>query len=319
MYFQCTLKFELESLQTTLPMIVNHVAEYEPYYAAFPTSVVGDEYNGLIKRLCEYYKRHLSFSKDTIDAFVGIINAFDCPQIVGGKLVGHATATHFYGIPIIRPEYVPGIAQNTFLRGLLYFVGRDGTLMPSSQKESTCLFPSWTWASIKANEAMGSIIHMYYPIRHGQCLNTVPDQGVNVMLWDRHKGAVSLSSFANSMDVYTDLQPWLDITTWVRSYTGTLPDTADVRVNFDRDTAEHAVQDLAKSEIFLLCLYTEASLWHRDENLYLDATGLLVVGTGQETYRRVGAWHSRVGMEMRNIPEETQQLVVLTRATPPPP
>jgi hypothetical protein len=314
MYFQCASDFELESFQAK----EHPVSLWKSDYMAFPTGVVGDGRSAILKRLCEYYIRQLSFSEDIIDAFIGIINAFDRPQIVGGDPVGHVTATHFYGIPIIRPEYSPGIAQYTFIRGLGYVILSKGTPF-SPQTDPTCMFPSWTWASIKATEASASVSEMYYYHSCEKDLINFQEQDVNVMLWDRHKGAVSLSSFANTVDVYTELQPWLDFATWARSYTVTQHETVDsfwrLKVQFDRNMAVHVLEDMAKFGMFLLCLSTRAPLWLRDGDLYVDARGLLVVGTGKETYRRVGAWHCRVKLETTNIPKEIQELVVLACAS----
>ena len=87
MYSQCTVSHEIESL---FPRMTS--GPFKNVYRVFPPYGIGQSTEDLKLRLCEYYRRQLSYEADIVDAFAGIVNAF---QDTG---FDSDTLTQFYGV-----------------------------------------------------------------------------------------------------------------------------------------------------------------------------------------------------------------------------
>jgi hypothetical protein len=156
MYFHCAGMYCVETLYTSSTMdplsdrIVSPEADdLSVQIKAFNNLNLSDEVAALYHLLQEYYQRRLSFAQDTISAFIGIVNAF------GGHFSTLKTesdtecirAMHFYGLPLFFNSVSP---TKTFANSLAWWI-HHGNEMWDTHARTTDLFPTWTWASIKAS------------------------------------------------------------------------------------------------------------------------------------------------------------------------
>jgi hypothetical protein len=179
MYFQCMAGTSIESMSPELavksglltgsPVQSVSGIDLEELYRVFPRGFAESHEDApdrsvrsyaryLNNRLCEYYKRQLSFGTDTIDAFLGIIN-FCRAASMGQKI------TQFYGV-LFSYDDTSGhdLPRASFLEGLMWSISppmHDEVL----RRETTLYvvphtFPSWSWASAKATlpaDALGDL------------------------------------------------------------------------------------------------------------------------------------------------------------------
>ncbi|KAF1932678.1 HET-domain-containing protein [Didymella exigua CBS 183.55] len=144
MYFQCASAVWLESLDLAATDPQSQLYEQ---FRVFPTFEANNGFDEIQNRLKEYYQRRLSFKTDAIHAFSGICNAHVTDA-------GPVALTHFYGVPIVFPDTCHQIAQTTFIEALNWrILHRDSVLEPLM---FPLIFPSWSWASVKARSSSNS-------------------------------------------------------------------------------------------------------------------------------------------------------------------
>lgn len=130
-YFECRVHGCMETLCKPLvhtvvggPSIVS--ARHSPQYTVSPP---------LCQFLAEYSKRDLSYPSDGLNAFLGVLRAFEKQDY---------PIRHYWGVPILRilsyPVSEPEVSPlRGFLRGLCWS-SSDSTSIRRPQ------FPSWSWA-----------------------------------------------------------------------------------------------------------------------------------------------------------------------------
>jgi hypothetical protein len=150
MYFECATMHSLEVLHSKCTAslspdwVVDRDAEYfQSFLHAFhETSSV---FVNLYGKLCEYYRRELSFKEDIVKAVIGVVNASE-DRSDKGQLIH---STHFNGVPLsFDPEVPTNTPTATFLKHMAW--SYPGNKLSQLSDARTDLFPSWSWASIKA-------------------------------------------------------------------------------------------------------------------------------------------------------------------------
>jgi hypothetical protein len=145
MYFQCVYASFLESMFMSATASNSSLHTTFSFFPPNPGSSYTDE---IQDRLVEYYQRNLSVRADAIHAFSGIFNS---SLAMEGQ---HGSRTHFYGIPIQRFHHHNFDDQlQSFAQALAWIImHRDSALEPL---EFPPVFPSWSWASVKARYSNG--------------------------------------------------------------------------------------------------------------------------------------------------------------------
>jgi hypothetical protein len=153
-YFQCEGMHCIEGLSTwtklgTSPSeTITCVSEgVRRGLKAIHDSKSGDDISYLYSKLQEYYRRKISFIEDIIKAVLGILNA---PEPRNGT--NCVVATQIYGLPVCSHRQDTRIISPSavFTRCLAWTIyGQDESWdLPASR---STLYPSWSWASIKAD------------------------------------------------------------------------------------------------------------------------------------------------------------------------
>lgn len=163
----------------------------------------------LYDQLTEYYKRNLSFAEDTIRAVIGVINAF---QMKTDSTVTHAT--HFYGLPILIGSGSFPTASSSFADSLSWWI-------PDQRTAETCghAFPSWTWASVKANPHPDPSRDMWF------CMTQVIKHQDMIQFWLYRRGEpeaetekVELEHYVNNAQLrgkYLEFMPRVCMRSWM--------------------------------------------------------------------------------------------------------
>jgi hypothetical protein len=213
MYFQCACAIWLESLDMAATESQSHLHEQ---FRVFPTIGANNDFDEIQARLKEYYQRHLSYRTDAIHAFSGICN-------MQRTDAGPVALTHFYGIPIA----FPGIEHRTsevFIEALTWrILHRDSVVEPLA---FPLLFPSWSWASVKARSS-GSNNEGEYMKPYRFCTDQV---GLEISLMSKQGYQIGLDKVLRSQvrTDYTNFEPVLHIVGYI------------LRGCFSRSTAEIA-------------------------------------------------------------------------------
>jgi hypothetical protein len=290
---------ELESLSPALTSV-----RFQSYYQVFPPGMVGNRWEDLYERLSEYYKRQLSFNTDIIDAFRGIINAFNATKFAK-QPSPLMSVTHFYGVPVFSSDQGPEVPRMSLLKGLLWEVEQQGTPLPAKAH----IFPSWTWASAKANcspNAPGELYPATWLWTYYYDKNMY--EGIEVRLSHLAHGAIDMENFPALVDDYTNFQPWLDVTTWTRPFT-------IIQLNLDPllvpsyDDKIFALRDSgAVDEYELLAICLNGGL-ESSEKIRASSQGLLVVQAANGTYRRIGTYYGSTDLKMAKFSNASRSMI----------
>jgi hypothetical protein len=128
-YFECHVHSYMETLdkalvhrETGAPSLVPR--DLRSHRGKLPT---------LLQYLEEYSKRELTYPSDALNAFLGVLRAFEKQE---------SPVRHYWGVPILRtlssPASEPVSALQGFLRGLCWSSSEATTTRRSH-------FPSWSW------------------------------------------------------------------------------------------------------------------------------------------------------------------------------
>lgn len=307
MYFQCYEDFHLEGVRPDTSLLKTF---FTRDYPVFPVGKVGRQPEDLSKLLNEYYKRQLSFNTDTIHAITGIINNFQCephaaPPITTASStisfsptcdsehppeIATLPAKNFYGLPVIHyARHADGLRQS-FLHYLQWTVHTGESYDPPPPSD---LFPSWSWASHKANNSTKAINYLNMPPMmgarpgYGKTWNYL---GIEIDVSHVKDGPMSITQFHNHTDDYMSFAPRIDITTWTLEVK---LETSSSKVYIMSDY--HSIPDWAtrsQAKLLAVCLSLGVQSTHYGHPDQLLVNGLLVVETEPGVYRRIKPFHT---------------------------
>ncbi|KAH3942566.1 hypothetical protein HBH70_195420 [Parastagonospora nodorum] len=204
-YFQCCLGHRMEGVQ--LPNFM----ELPLKTRAFPESGIGIRAVEIYDRLEEYYARKLSFDIDILNALSGIFRAFQRRPFGSGS----PYALHFYGIPIITSTIGPlGLANPhvPFAAGLAWRVvgcGQEATISSTARISSN--YPSWTWASLKAQRPKEDPGELSFLYRDSSRLPWL-DEIVRICFHHQSGAQMSLVDYVKHDCDYTAFSPRIYVT-----------------------------------------------------------------------------------------------------------
>jgi hypothetical protein len=277
MYFQCLVQHHLESLCSEATFAV-----FKDGLRVFPHEATSS-LEELSERLQEYYKRQLSFQTDIVDAFLGVLGAFNASNDLPWSV------THFYGIPICYGSS-PEVARHSFIRSLLWTVEtkHNNTIIP------TDAFPSWTWASVKAERPSEDPGELDLQVSGHVDPIAVPND-IDIQVCHRTSGSMTISAFVQEQGESRDFQPWLDITTWTQRFKVRIlnqqyfPGVGRAELpGFGGGINIFDQRALEIGEIHVLCLRAPR-LGERDTDNIIRIECLLVVETSPGLYRRIAS------------------------------
>lgn len=263
MYFQCLQTHCLESLKADSAISGGSLEMFR----VFPPEGIGRTIHDFNRRLEEYSKREISWKVDVIDAFTGIINAFDDQERLPCSI------TQFYGIAILTGGQTVAqshdLAQSSFVRGLCWELTARNEDLLLSKPDFT--FPTWSWASRKADVSWDPQSAIRYNMRYSQISKLDPT--VRISVSHAVHGLLDLASFAFNMYNYKNCEPWLDISTWIFD----LSAVREAAFKYQIDAWVEPEQDIT-------CAYLGSNAV--TPGLY----GLLLQQTENGTLRRIGLW-----------------------------
>lgn len=181
-YLHCQTK--ARRLQQELGM--SDVAD--PGTLVFPEKGIGSGIEGLRRHIQHYFNRDLTFDSDVIEAFHGVLNAFQNMN---------SPVYNFWGLPF---EYTK--LEMSALESLLWILERDFT--KESFVERRQGIPSWTWAGWKTSYSLNA--HKF----SSEGTNILP----SIQLRTLEGEMVSLGSYVtnNCRNLYN---PSLHLTSWI--------------------------------------------------------------------------------------------------------
>lgn len=292
MYFQCGNDIGLESL---VPELTSGV--HGNTYRAFPREIDAKYPEVIYERFREYYQRQLSYKADTINAILGCINDLN----VEAEALGDSVS-HFYGVPIFytlsdSDREVYTMTRINFIRDLLWTTITNGRY----DQYATDIFPSWSWASAKANQPADTIDKLIFwnKLVGGERLQD--HDGVEILVCHKLKGRINIRNFPQHQEGYKAFYPQLEVTTWTRS--------CDVRKDSPLRGSIHLAEQLIirdasaleKGTVYAICLATpNFDLEHRISNI----SGLLVVETEPGSYRRIDVFSVQIDLADQHLSAE---------------
>ncbi|KAJ2987586.1 hypothetical protein NUW58_g4422 [Xylaria curta] len=210
LYCQCGEGYYIEALSSE---IEDESDQLGPSLRLFPPGIIGpNEKYFFYDRLTSYFPRNLSYGSDSLNAFLGVLSAYQSNDEDAGRCL-----THFHGIPIMYyySQKRPGPSMASFLSGLAWRIDHVATQKceKPSKPETSVNLPSWTWASYKASHpnAMERLILDYTP--HG--LFYLEDIDVTICYQDAER--ISIEEFVLLSSVERDASnylPCIYITSW---------------------------------------------------------------------------------------------------------
>ena len=151
-YFQCHGMHCLESILAPLEELHIHknirMRDMVEISRVFPVRGLGKNLDDLNNRLNEYLKRSLKFEIDILDAFRGVLAAFE--NKFGRRI------RSLCGIPLFIPDLL-GSELDALVLGLSW-----STIAHGQEPKRRTGFPSWTWAGWKIPEIS---FHITFPSR----------------------------------------------------------------------------------------------------------------------------------------------------------
>ena len=208
LYFQCNDEYRLEGLPHRF---YSEGSRYEDETRVFPHRGIGFQPHHVYDRLIEYLSRNLSYGSDSLNAFLGILNAFNT-ELRGGN---YPSANHLYGIPMCHK---PGYDDDSrvirqFLSGLSWRFEKPAmTQDESNVGQDSIDVPSWTWAAYKARH---SNVACRLVQSHSYGTMMYDSRGVGVSITNKQTNRTGFLSTQLQGAEYTDFFPWFDLDTWV--------------------------------------------------------------------------------------------------------
>ncbi|KAF7678853.1 hypothetical protein GT037_002601 [Alternaria burnsii] len=335
MYFQCNSMHGLENLPSRHPASPSPDPSLEAGIChddliAFPNLDMRSTVQTLYLQIEEYYDRRLSFREDSIKAVTGIINAFEL-----GKGNDRIRATQVFGLPIFYNQTSPTFClpsekkcnltvftpTSTFAYSLTWSAMLNKVTRYSGVTDT--LFPSWSWASCKANRARMSSRGLTWqdPLVRFSC-----EGSLQVWIHDESGRSLELNHYIKTLGQEDDrkLVPKISIRSWVvPCETKLLGNDGALAWGFKtRDTI--MLDSPWHSQVYgLAAIYlgSDPSLSDTDDESWIDAVLLVVRKVDDSTWRRIGvlrcsrkrvshrestlAWFNRInrkgGWEMRTL------------------
>lgn len=282
MYFECTRTHETER---SFPGGVSFHSH--DHRRVFPPYVTAQGSRDLMTRLSEYYDRKLSYPSDVVDAFAGIVSSCDLTNEYMHNSYEDGRLTHFYGVLIHYDTVAPDTIRISFLEGLHWRV-----LFPTPEHSAppSNLFPSWSWAAVKAAQPVDSPGALQPMISAARRPNRMW-KDIDVDVHHRTHGVQPISKLHGND--YTDYLPFIDITTWVQRCR-LIPVARGMGaiilhgqyIQLPMTTAAFHV-----GEVHAICTHVSAFLAGS------EVRGLLVLETEPGLYRRVELFHVTVPVE----------------------
>ncbi|USP73653.1 hypothetical protein yc1106_00927 [Curvularia clavata] len=277
MYFQCRTTHCMESLH---PSFTASTFGMRPQLRAFPFNGVGYTVFELQERLTEYYSRQLSFDTDVINAFKGIISAYDQLESFPFRL------THFYGVFLIYKHEDEDLAQTRFVSNLCWAATRNSSHdIPLYKISRMNLFPSFSWASTKLKSLQGCFHTLKPEVSENGLLRC--DQ-IQVRFTHRTDGDMNLWAFIKHKDSYEMFLPLIKLTTWIVSCP--LSRTHDgMPLLFGYDLNTEFQPEASCKTLHLAYLGAQNSV---DNRFWIFALVLEEVEPG--VFRRIGRWNCEI-------------------------
>jgi hypothetical protein len=291
MYFDCATMNSLEVLhsKSTASISPDRVVDGDVerlllHLWAFPETKPGSI--PLFELLRKYYPRQVSFKEDIVNAVIGAVNAFEgCTTT--GQLV---STTHFHGVPMSfglgLPESTPTM---TFLSYMAWAEVGNCSIWPLFDDTSTDLFPSWSWASVKAQRQSADPGRLYF---HLIDKDLVVHQGdIRVWLVDRNGHRVNLNDYATKSFRYEQFLPRIFLTSWAvncRLWKHSLSGFSAGWIFLDRPSQP------THADVVAVYLGTWCSLGIESER---GSACLIVRTTDGVSYRRIGLYYQSFGIK----------------------
>ena len=291
-YFQCRDEHCMESLCSSM---TEPEAPLSRVFAVFPIGGVPSNSGDLIRCLQEYCKRDISFPTDILDAFEGVIHAYNEERASPQEF-----AKHFYGIPIFRIEDTNDQITQSFLSHLAW---TNATCLAPTKRTNT--FPSWSWASIKADWPTAKFKLRYRNRRYEQNgMVPLPSSFINVRVVHQILGPLDMPEFALRDSDYTHFKPFLDITTWSFCYASDAYHEKD-RIAMDADEEEKKVIFDAtipdpQPELLIVYLGINCTITF-DLGLSFQHFALLVEEVAPGVCSRRGLWRRAISDDLENM------------------
>jgi hypothetical protein len=239
-YFQCNAMERVEALSygQTVPTgfddsTQRFIEQFQMSLRAFRNAHKDPTLATLYRELKEYYLKRISFVTDTITAVIGIVSAF---ELGGDKSADRVYARELYGLPVFYsdtshtfqhsvPHYEDKMelgqlrtstSITTFARSLSWRLQwrPDEAAMLST---TNSLFPSWSWASVKATSHPHSAGSLRFP-DWNRAFKT-PD---HLKVWVTHTTGdrVNLDHYARSTGQRREKEilPMIHIQSWTVSF-----------------------------------------------------------------------------------------------------
>jgi hypothetical protein len=144
-YFQCNSMHCLESIYAPLEILhtykKNRMRDQVKMSRVFPLRGLGKYPKHLQDRLNEYLSRSLTFEKDILDAFRGVLTAFEREFLNPVK--------SFCGIPIFCKTH-----STVTLEALVFGMSWSPRYKDSRKPKRRLVFPSWTWAGWEMDQVV---------------------------------------------------------------------------------------------------------------------------------------------------------------------
>lgn len=255
-YFQCLSGFGLEGVTETIHSqrqapgsnVLTWTEKIPGTKPVFPILRGNLRENTILERLSEYFERTLSFREDTIRAVLGVFNVLGVTDDFRLK--------QFYGMPVVSRTDSLGMVEQDFTERLTWVAGTNrpehasqsnlaeeyglrntdlSTFTPGAELLSrTCLFPSWSWASFRADCPRYETkrgIKLIFPISHQHVKSHRSFDATNtrIKIHRRWKPstkrrlpnwmttdcpALRLSHFMDSCHECEDYEPQIDVKAW---------------------------------------------------------------------------------------------------------
>jgi hypothetical protein len=291
MYFQCPVIIGIPSLHTprTVHSPLVSTTHYETerlekslefYRARYEQSVTA-----LFRRLITYFPKHLSHTEDVVKAFMGIFNAL---ELHDHQIAIHATQIH--GLPVLHSENLldfritpSGVRSgclssptSTLAFSLGWLIMANWSWNEPATRSK--LFPSWSWASVKANRHPQPVGGLEFPSR--QSADVHQHEDIQAWVAFRDGDPMTIEKYVSGLKDYTGDE--LDQTLWIRSWVTVLDlaallqcDTAVIKPDGTYIFAEHPDYPLYQPKGDLVAMHIGSLLdWHRTE-VRRTGTGLL--------------------------------------------
>jgi hypothetical protein len=217
-YFQCLRMHCTEGIEHSHTLVYGALRDD---MRAFPRRGIGHQAPDIYNRLKEYYKRQLSFNADILNAVSGILQTFT--QMRAGEF--KESAVHFYGIPVVvqsvgSPGIVRANARASFALGLVWMINMGSHYTSPNVERSVAgddSFPSWSWASFKANRPNSGSDHLNF-FQGGRSpsdfdgprqVRVVPRPGLSMSLEDYVQRACEFTAFLPLVELTSMVMPGL--------------------------------------------------------------------------------------------------------------